>query len=421
MTPKIELLIIGDELLEGRISDLNGPWLAKYAHRQGARMGRMTIVSDHLPELVEAIDEAMKRNDLVVTCGGLGPTSDDRARAALKSWLNVELEDSLKARALIEKHYQRIQRSWSESINSYHLVPQGVEPLANPIGLAPGMLYQEQKKGLLMLPGVPREFKAMAELFVLSELRRLFPTLKRKTSLTIRTVGVAEEKIFKELMPGLWKDLERFGKLSSLPQHLGVDLVITPYDDVDYIDWVDQIREFLLPTKLNPYIWQWGEQELPHFLVDLLSAKGATVSFAESCTGGLLSSMITDVPGSSRVFPGSLISYANSVKSKDLGVSEDVLQSFGAVSKECAEQMAHGAREHFKTDYAMALSGIAGPGGGSEEKPVGTLALAWSSADESGSELVKFHGGRIDLKQRFAHKALFKLLRLLTTDRYSPS
>jgi nicotinamide-nucleotide amidase len=415
MTASIELVIIGDELLEGRISDLNGPWLSRYAHRQGARMRRMTIVSDDLPELVSALREAHERSDLVITCGGLGPTSDDRAREALKTLINAELVDDPRARAMVLAHYQRIDRTWSEETNTYNLVPEGVTPLSNPSGLAPGLKYQTPTKSIMMLPGVPREFKAMAEVAVLEELRRLYPSIQRKTSLTIRTVGVAEEKIFTELMPTLWSELERFGKLSSLPQHLGVDLVLTPREEVDYIEWVDQVRSYLATTKLMPHVWQWGEQELAPYLVDILSARGANVSFAESCTGGLLSSLITDVPGSSRVFPGSLVSYANEVKIEELGVDPKIIEAHGAVSLECAKAMALGAKLRFKTDFALGLSGIAGPGGGSPEKPVGTLALGWVTPEGvADGELVKFHGNRFDLKQRFATKAMFKLLRLLS-------
>jgi nicotinamide-nucleotide amidase len=413
MTLKVELVIIGDELLEGRIRDLNGPYLARVAHREGAKLARMTILSDNIDELVQGLKEAQERSDLVITSGGLGPTSDDRAKEALSLLTGQAPIVNQDALRIVKQHYARIHREWSPGLNNYHLIPSGAIPLENAQGLAPGFLLRGHHKSLMMLPGVPREFKAMIDQHFLLELTRLDPLISKQNSLTIRTFGMPEEKIFNELMPGLWTKLEQFGKLSSLPQVMGVDLVLTPWTKVDYLDWVENVRNFVLSTPLNKLIWQWGEQELAQFIVELLSARGANVSFAESCTGGLVSSMITDIPGSSRVFPGSLICYDNKVKEQDLLVPQEILDLHGAVSLECAEAMAIGAKNHFQTDFVLALSGIAGPGGGSDKKPVGTLALAWISPKGSGSEMFKFHGNRLDLKQRFATRALFKLLEQL--------
>lgn len=413
MTLKVELVIIGDELLEGRIHDLNGPLLARLSHREGAKLARITIVSDQIDELTQSLREARSRSDLVITSGGLGPTSDDRAKEALSVLTGQKPVVNEEATTLVRQHYARISREWTPALNSYHLIPAGVTPLHNSQGLAPGFLWRAEKKSLMMLPGVPREFKAMIEEHFALELVHLDPQISKQTSLTIRTFGMPEEKIFNEMMPGLWNQLEQFGKLSSLPQVMGVDLVLTPWQKVDYLDWVEEVRRFVMTTPLQKLIWQWGEQELAQFIVDLLAARGATISLAESCTGGLVSSMITDIPGSSRVFHGSIISYDNQIKERDLGVSKTLLDQHGAVSLACANAMALGAKKHFQTDYVLALSGIAGPGGGSADKPVGTLALAWISPKETSSQIFKFHGTRVDLKQRFATRALFKLLEQL--------
>lgn len=408
-----ELILIGDELLEGRIHDKNGPWLARFLHREGCTLKRVTLVSDLGQELEDVIRLALSRSQLVITSGGLGPTSDDTAKLSLAQALNVGLKKNPLAEQLVSAHYARIGKTWAQNLNHYADLPEGVLPLENSEGLAPGLLHEARDRAVVMFPGVPREFRAMAQAHLPMQLKRLAPDLTRHTSLTIRTYGLPEEKIFGELVPTLWKDLERFGKLSSLPQILGVDLVLNPRGPVDYLDWVEEVRHFLRATPLAPHIWQWGEQELPAFLVDLLAARGATVSFAESCTGGLLSSLITDVPGSSRVFPGAFVTYSNQVKQQHLEVESEVLERFGAVSEECAQQMAFHVRQKIKSDYALALSGIAGPGGGSPEKPVGTLALAWVGPAEQGSQLLRFHGQRTDLKQRFAYAALFQLLKLL--------
>ncbi len=414
MTLKCEFLIIGDELLEGRLNDSNGPLLASWAFREGLKLERMTFVSDQETLLEAAIKEALSRADLVLTSGGLGPTADDRTKQVLAKIIKKPLTDSSSAREIVTGHYARLKRAWTDSTNQYHLIPESAIPLFNPEGLAPGLLWQTPTQSLLMFPGVPREFASMLDTHIMPEIKRLAPNLQRKTSLTIRTIGVAEETLFNKIAPNLWEDLEQFGKLSSLPQTMGLDLVLTPQKDEDFLDWSQIVRNYVEQSPLKKFLWQYGERSLGDYLIDLLTVKNQTIAFAESCTGGLVSSMITDLSGASRIFKGSIVCYDNEIKTSLLKVAPKTISDFGAVSEACVQEMAIGARELLKTDYALSLSGIAGPTGGSAQKPVGTLALGWAGPLGVGSELLHFHGERKQLKQRFALKALFKLRELVT-------
>lgn len=238
--------------------------------------------------------------------------------------------------------------------------------------------------------------------------------IKPNSQTVIRTQGVPEEKIFFELCPQLWKELEAFGKVSSLPHTIGIDIVISyQADEKEFLKKDRLIREHVESTALAPYIWQWGNKPINELVFEKAREKKYTFAFAESCTGGLTSSKITDLPGSSEVFHGSIISYDNSVKENVLGVKAETLKKFGAVSAETAEEMARGARELLKTDYAVSISGIAGPGGGSVEKPKGMVAIGYASKTKSGAHVFQFPGDRIKLKDRFSDKALLTLLELM--------
>lgn len=410
----MEFIAIGDELLSGRTRDANGPLLADWGQKLGHPLTHLQIVGDQQTEIQKAICEATQRSELVVCSGGLGPTPDDRTKKALADLLNTPLEDSASARKILAAHYQRIQKSWGPELNSYHLIPQGVDPLENPKGLAPGLLAQFKNAQLLFLPGPPREFESMLE----THLKRVTQTLKtipqKRTQVCVRTYGVPEEKIFGDLCPGLWQSLEQFGKLSSLPTLFGVDLILqspTSLDKKRGHAFEAQIKQFLLKTDLAPHIWQFGEQDLAPYLLDQMRQKKLTLGLAESCTGGQASSLITDVPGCSDIFYGSIVSYHNNAKYNILGVDKNLIRQHGAVSRPCVKQMAEGARKLLGVDATVAYSGIAGPNGGSREKPIGTLAMALATSwRETQSQICQFPGDRITLKNRFAIKGLHWLL-----------
>jgi nicotinamide-nucleotide amidase len=293
-----------------------------------------------------------------------------------------------------------MERSFNPDHSDYQNVPLEMQLLANPVGIAPGLHY----KNIFSLPGVPREFEAI---FIESILPRLNHA-KIIEKLIIKTYKVPESKIFNELAPTLWNELEAYGKVSSLPHVMGVDIGVVL--EGENIQNKDMIIDLIKATKLNEYIWHIGPETLEELIIKEAKAKNLKIGFAESCTGGLNASRITDVAGSSSVFWGSIVSYSNDVKMRSLQVKKETLKTKGAVSEETAYEMAKGALEELKVDIAISTTGIAGPGGGSKDKPVGTVGIGISSKFGTQSKMYKFRGDRLLLKERFSKAALFKLL-----------
>lgn len=410
----IELIIIGDEILNGRTQDANLAWLAPWLFRQGLNLKYVTIVRDEPTQMLEAMKTAWSRSQIILTSGGIGPTLDDLTKPTMAEFAGKPLVEDSKAKAIVEKNYQRIDRQWTVQTNAYHLIPKDFIATDNPVGLAPGLVYFNNSKAMMAAPGVPKEFSVMvADVF--------FPLLKEKgfnligdqEQIVIRTFGVPEEKIFGELCPTLWRDLERFGKVSSLPHITGVDILITFAGASHKENYQSEIQTIVEATSLLPHIWQWGTLSLEEYIVQKAKSAGKTFCFAESCTGGLVASKITDIPGCSDVFLGSIVSYANNAKEDFLHVSDRDIKKFGAVSEQVASAMALGAREKFKADYCVSFSGIAGPAGGSLEKPVGLVCQGLSSSSKLVSRSLNFKGDRLKLKERFAMSGLFWLLKEL--------
>ncbi|MCR9205624.1 MAG: nicotinamide-nucleotide amidohydrolase family protein, partial [Halobacteriovoraceae bacterium] len=361
------------------------------------------------------LNQAWHTSDLVLTTGGLGPTEDDITKSTLGRFFGGELRENEKAKKLALEHYARIEKVWSPETNSYHLIPDGMEPIPNPKGLAPGLSYSKEGKLFMAAPGVPRELKGMIETEFPLLLDKVFPSRKQKTQvLTIRTIGVPEEKIFFQLMPNLWKDLSQWGKVSSLPQVLGVDINLTiDGGEAELLKARNHWQTELKKSPLAQTIWSWDHLTLEELVVFEANQKGLTISIAESCTGGLVANRITNVPGSSSVFLSSVVAYANEVKVNILGVKSETLKSYGAVSEQTAGEMAMGVRKVIGSDISISLTGIAGPGGGSEEKPVGTVCMGIDSSLETLTKTYNFRGDRDHLKNRFSEMALYKLLQVI--------
>jgi nicotinamide-nucleotide amidase len=226
----------------------------------------------------------------------------------------------------------------------------------------------------------------------------------------IRTEGIPEEKIFNELCPTLWSDLEKFGKVSSLPHTIGIDIIVSYYGEKIQLE---EIKKIINGSLLAPHVWHWGPESLPELILKKSLEKNITFSFAESCTGGLVSSKITDLSGASQVFIGSVVSYANAAKENLLDVDSNTLEKFGAVSSETAIEMAKGALNKFKTDIAISITGIAGPSGGTPEKPIGTVVIGFATINSSGAKIYTILGDRLRKKERFSDRALLTLLEMI--------
>ena len=410
---KAKVIIIGNELLYGRIRDTNGPWLASWLDNQGIELDEILIVPDDTDDLLAAFERCWSSADLIITSGGIGPTLDDMTKSLMAKFFKKELIPSQTASKIVIENYKYYDRSWTPELNTYHHIPKDFLVTKNPKGLAPGLVYQDQGKMIMAAPGVPRELQAMVEEEFLPLIKEYFQgKFKKKYRTVIRTQRVPEEKIFGELCPTLWDDLSQFGSVSSLPQIIGVDIIVTMnLEDKDQNE--SKIKEIIAASNLAEHVWQWGNMKLPELVVKEASEKGINFSFAESCTGGLTSSRVTDIPGSSQVLLSSLVTYSNDAKTNILGVGGQTIKKFGAVSEEVAKEMVIGVRDKTGADLALAFSGIAGPTGGSEEKPIGTLALAWANKEEVFSEIFHFSGDRERLKLRFSEIGLFKLLQMI--------
>lgn len=232
--------------------------------------------------------------------------------------------------------------------------------------------------------------------------------------IVVRTRGVPEEMIFNKLAKNLWSDLSKIGAVSSLPQVMGIDIVLTLSREASHEDSLKKVKSIIEKTDLNAHVWQWGNSSLESYILEKCREKNLTISFSESCTGGLSSSRVTDIPGSSSSFLGGIITYANEAKENILGVKQTTILKHGAVSSETAKEMAEGCLKKFGSNLCISWTGIAGPGGGSEEKPVGTLALGWAtSKGENDSLMFNAYGSRLRLKNRFSEIGLFRLLELI--------
>lgn len=413
------LIVIGDELLTGKISDINTFQVAKWLGEQGFRLQYSTITPDTPEEFSAVLKQAWESADLVISTGGLGPTEDDITKVTLGEFFGGALIPNEAAEKMAKAHYARIEKEWNRETNKYHLIPKGMEPIGNPKGLAPGLSFSEKGKGkgklFMAAPGVPRELKGMLESEFITLLDKVFPNRKQNTQvLTIRTFGVPEEKIFFQMMPGLWDELSKWGKVSSLPQVLGVDIHLTIQGGKEDLSkakkyWQSRLEK----SPLGEAIWSWEHTTLEELVIREATEKGLTLSLAESCTGGLVASRLTDVAGSSAVFLSSVVAYANEAKENILGVKKETLQSFGAVSEETAAEMAIGVRKAIPSDVSISLTGIAGPGGGTAEKPVGTVCIGLDSKLGTKAKTYNFRGDREYLKRRFSEMALFKALKTI--------
>jgi nicotinamide-nucleotide amidase len=412
----VSMIVIGDEILNGRTTDLNGSWLSKFLFIKGLQFKSLRFIRDNAEEINEAMTASLKESDIVITSGGIGPTLDDKTKNTLANYFGKKIIERQDVESIVTDNYIRFGRTWTKASNHYHFFPEDFIATPNPKGLAPGIAYFSPENKLIMAgPGVPREFTEMVEVEFFSLIKKYFnDRLEENFQTVIRTQGVPEEKIFFELCPTLWSELEVFGKVSSLPHTIGIDIVVSYHGtEKSHKETQEKIKKHILNSALGPYVWQWGNKSLQELVLEKAKNKKVTFAFAESCTGGLASSKITDLSGSSAVFHGSVISYDNSIKENVLKVKSSTLNEFGAVSIETAIEMAIGARTLLKTDYAISITGIAGPTGGSPEKPKGTVAIGFASKDKSGAQIFQYPGDRIRVKDRFSDKALLTLLELM--------
>jgi nicotinamide-nucleotide amidase len=371
-----EVMTIGDELLIGQVVDTNSAWIGQQLSLNGIRVKQITSVSDDPAHIVEALRDAASRADIILITGGLGPTKDDLTKKTLRDYFGMGWRMDEAVLANVTRIFAGFGREVTEVNRLQAQVPDGCIALMNKNGTAPGMWFEQNGKIYVSMPGVPFEMKGLMTDSVLPKLREKFglPVIIHKT---ILTQGIGESMLAERIEA--WEDsLAAEGiKLAYLPSPSMVRLRLsaTGDDREKVVEAVERKTRELIP-QISSYVFGYGDETIEGVVGSLLREKKQTVSTAESCTGGMIAHMITSVPGSSDYFTGSIISYANQVKSEQLGVSEGLLAQYGAVSEECVRAMAESVREKLHTDYSIATSGIAGPGGGTPEKPVGLVWIA---------------------------------------------
>jgi nicotinamide-nucleotide amidase len=421
MTLKIGLMLIGSEILLGKIQDTNTQTLAHFLRTMGLSIAQTITVPDKKMELQSGLKYLFETCDLVITSGGLGPTEDDITKACLSDFFDCPLVFHQEAHTLAQSHYARFERPYKQG-HTYSLLPAAFHALMNPVGFAPGFSFRSQDhKTIFSLPGVPREFVAMLELHLPILLKTIAPDTPTDLELfQVRTKGIPEEKIFTELCPTLWKKLETFGEVSSLPHPFGVDIGVTLKKSSAMTSTPssakEKLKQMLLQSPLHPYIWHIGFESIEELILKVGAEKKIKMGCVESCTGGLISSLLTKRAGSSAVFWGSSITYDNQAKVDMVSVSPECLQAQGAVSENVAKAMSHGfLKTHPQVDIALAVTGIAGPDGGSAEKPVGLvyMAIAKKNSAEVRVEKYLFKGERSLIRDRATQAGLHLILETL--------
>ncbi|MFN3488750.1 MAG: competence/damage-inducible protein A [Emticicia sp.] len=411
-----EVVTIGDEILYGQITDTNTQWMSTELDKIGIKTVRKSSVGDQEDKILQILAEAESRADIILLTGGLGPTKDDITKKMLCKYFDDELVINEDALAFITDFFVKRGRPMTELNRQQAAVPSRCTYLANKTGTAPGMWFERNGTVFVSMPGVPHEMKYLMSNEVIPRLQAFFetPIIYHKM---IRTIGVGESFLAEKIEN--WEDsLPEHIKLAYLPSFGQVRLRLTAVgtDEEQLKKDVDAEIEKVLPL-IGSAVFGFDGDDLEVAIGKELKKQGLTVSTAESCTGGYISHMFTKVAGSSAYFIGSVVSYDNSVKINVLGVNAETIAQHGAVSEETVTQMAEGARKLMKTDFAIATSGIAGPDGGTPEKPVGTIWIACAMEGRTVAKKVQMTNQR-DTNIQYGSVVALNLLRKMLNGDY---
>ena len=401
--PKLELLNLGNELLIGIRENGHLYYLGDQLSRHGLEIQRNLVIRDHPEDIKRFFRDSWEASDIVITTGGLGPTSDDLTRETIADILGLELNFDPSIQEAIENRFRKMGRAMSDNNLKQCYVPAGAEILPNPYGTAPGIFLRKDDKILIMLPGPGYELIPMWEREVIPRLAAEGIVKRGEAYLQIRTCGVGESALEDKLQPifDQYEDL----RVAYCFHHGLVDLRLSSIPDGLSPSQIEDVGE-ACRIELGEDFVCYGHQTLAKIVFDMMRATEKTLAIAESCTGGLLSDAFTNISGASKVFAGSVVCYNNDAKIQMLDVPESILNQHGAVSAECAVAMVSGAAERFSSDYALSITGFAGPGGGTPENPVGTIYLGYYSQVGMWSRKLVFPGERLAVKQRAVIAAL---------------
>ena len=425
------IITIGDELLIGQVVDTNSAWMAERLNEAGIELYQITSVHDDREHILKALDEAFSRADIVLTTGGLGPTKDDITKHVMCEYFGTSLVEDPHVRAHIHELYKERPEVLNRLTATQWLVPESATILPNRVGSAPIMVFEyevkgerlkvkgEEKKMLIAMPGVPHEMKIAMTEQVLPFLRLKVKGERRETGdiihRTIMLAGIPESTLAIRIED--WENaLPDSMHLAYLPKDGTIRLRLSTYGEATAEELQSHI-DTLLPL-ISDYLLATEDISLEALAGRLLKQQGKTIATAESCTGGRLAAALNAQSGSSAYYMGSVVAYDNRIKEQVLGVAHDTLVEYGAVSEQTVREMAEGVRALMNTDYAIATSGIAGPTGGTKDKPVGTVWIAW--ATPTGTEARCFHFGvareREQITMRAVNEALVRLVECLKSN-----
>ena len=393
MTTTAEIISIGDELLYGQTLDTNAHWISHKLDEYNIKVFQRTTIGDDADQILNAFATAAERVDIVLITGGLGPTKDDLTKPLLAKYFGVGMVHHEEVLRDITLLFAKASREVTALNAQQADLPANCEKITNPVGTAPGMWFYENNTVFVAMPGVPYEMKSIMTQGILPKLHEMFSKGVLHHHI-IKTIGITESSL-SDLIEDWEVNLPKHIKLAYLPTKGQVKLRMTGSGDDLYTlkQEIDKLQMAIMP-KIAKYVYGFGADSLEGVIGKLLNKNNLTLVTAESCTGGYLAHMITSVPGSSRYFKGSVIAYSNEVKIAQLGVSTEDLKQQGAVSEEVAKAMAKGVRKELNADIAIATTGIAGPDGGTVEKPVGTVWIAYSDKHKTLAKKFNFSRDR---------------------------
>jgi len=407
----IEIIAIGTELLEGKVQDTNSNFIAGNLTSIGFDVDYITMVKDNRDNIVKTLKDSLNRADIIITTGGLGPTADDITREAVAEATENPLYQDQDLKKEIKDYFKERKHKITENNYRQAMLPEGAIPLHNKRGTAPGILLESDNYIIISLPGVPPEMENLFFKEVIPYLKKL--TTENTVIKFLNLFGIGESRLETEI-DEIIKESEN-PEITLLAGEGKVRIKLAAKaESSQKAKRLIKNSENRLRKKVGQYIFGSDNQTLPGVVAELLTENKLDIAIAESCTGGLVGDRITNIPGSSNYFKGGIIAYSNQIKQKKLGVPADILKNKGAVSEQTAEAMACGIKKEFKTDIGLSITGIAGPGGGSPQKPVGLVYL--SICDHSSQKVyqLNLNGDRKDnkwLTSQYAFNYLRKWLK----------
>ena len=403
-----EIINIGDELLAGHTLNTNAIWMSKELKNIGIKVIKHIVIADEKESIIEALDQVARGTNYIFITGGLGPTEDDRTKAVITSYFGGQLEFSVEAYKWVEEFFTKRGRIPSERNKGQAIIPNNAERIINKMGTASGMIFRKDGKSFFVMPGVPYEMQNMMTESILPELAKYSKVLN--TELQVNTFGLPESEIADRIMD-VMPDIEQEMSIGYYPSVKGITIRLSGSDKLKV-----EKAQMKIQKLLGDSVYSLLNKSIAEIVVNICKNKGLIITVAESCTGGSIADMITNVPGSSTVFKEGFIVYSNEAKIRSLGVEPYILDKYGAVSEETVEAMAKGLKNKTGADIAIGVSGIAGPDGATPGKPVGLVYLAVAYKERIYIQKINLDRGRIKNKEYAARAALNRVRLALIDD-----